>query len=80
MGAIKVKAWGEGQGDFVVIDEENFDPEFHVLYEAPAPEAPANLSDIEHPEQSAKPDAPSGSDENKSSEGAAAQSAPWATK
>ena len=29
MSAIKVKPWGKGQGDFVWIEEENFDPDFH---------------------------------------------------
>lgn len=32
MATIKVKPWGEGQGDFVIIDEENFDKDFHRLY------------------------------------------------
>lgn len=30
MGTINVKPWGQDQGDFVVIEEENFDPAFHV--------------------------------------------------
>jgi hypothetical protein len=30
---LKVKPWGTDQGDFVIIDEKNFDPLFHVLYE-----------------------------------------------
>ncbi|WP_237133803.1 hypothetical protein [Pseudohongiella sp. O18] len=29
MNTIKVKPWGEGQGDHVVINEEDFNPEFH---------------------------------------------------
>lgn len=33
MAAIKVNPWGEGQGDFVVIDEDNFNPDFHTLYD-----------------------------------------------
>ena len=33
MAAIKVKPWGKGQGDFVWIEEENFDPDFHVKLE-----------------------------------------------
>lgn len=30
---IKVKPWGEGQGDYVLIDADSFDPLFHVLLE-----------------------------------------------
>ena len=29
MAVIKVKAWGKDQGDFVFIEGENFDPDFH---------------------------------------------------
>lgn len=29
---IQVKAWGEGQGDFVIINEADFDKDFHELY------------------------------------------------
>ena len=32
MGTIQVKPWGEGQGDFVLINEEDFDKDFHELY------------------------------------------------
>lgn len=28
---LKVKPWGEGQGDFVVINEADFDPDLHEL-------------------------------------------------
>jgi hypothetical protein len=36
MNTIKVKPWGKGQGEFVLIDEDSFNPEFHTLYgEAP---------------------------------------------
>ena len=31
MKLIKVKPWGEGQGDFVHINEEDFNPDFHEL-------------------------------------------------
>jgi len=31
MKLIKVKPWGEGQGDFVYITEEDFSPDFHEL-------------------------------------------------
>lgn len=34
---IKVKPWGEGQGDFVLINEEDFNPEFHALLDAAEP-------------------------------------------
>lgn len=40
MSLLKVKPWGEDQGDHVLIDEESFDPDFHVLLDAKAPEAP----------------------------------------
>lgn len=33
MGILKVQPWGEGQGDFVIIDEETFDKDFHKIYE-----------------------------------------------
>ena len=33
MATLKVKSWHESQGDHVIIDEENFDPEIHQLYE-----------------------------------------------
>ena len=29
---IKVKPWGEGQGEFVVINKEDFDPGRHQLF------------------------------------------------
>lgn len=35
---IKVKPWGDGQGDFVLIDEDQFDPLFHVLIDDAAEE------------------------------------------
>jgi len=31
METIKVKPWGKDQGDFVVINKEDFDPEVHEL-------------------------------------------------
>lgn len=33
MNAIKVKPWGEGQGDFVLINEEDFDADKHELFD-----------------------------------------------
>lgn len=38
MKTIKVKPWGEGQGDFVLINEEDLNPEFHALLDAAGPE------------------------------------------
>lgn len=32
MGTIKVKPWGNGQGDHVLINEEDFDPAKHELF------------------------------------------------
>ena len=37
MATIKVKPWGKGQGDFVWIEEENFDKDFHVKLEDKEP-------------------------------------------
>jgi hypothetical protein len=36
MACIKVKPWGEGQGDHVLIEEENFDSSKHALIEEEA--------------------------------------------
>lgn len=38
---IKVKPWGEGQGDFVIINEADFDPAVHQRFEAEGGHAPA---------------------------------------
>ena len=38
---IRVKPWGHNQGEFVVIDKSEFDPEKHELFEEPAPEGEA---------------------------------------
>ena len=36
----KVKPWGEGQGDYVIIDEADYNPEKHAIYNPKAkPEA-----------------------------------------
>ena len=32
MAVMKVMPWGKEQGDFVLIESENFDPNFHVKY------------------------------------------------
>lgn len=37
MKTIKVKPWGEDQGDFVLINEEEFDAGFHSPFEAEKP-------------------------------------------
>ncbi|MCJ8207729.1 hypothetical protein [Pseudomonas sp. RGM2987] len=34
MPLIQVEPWGEGQGDFVEIDDFDFNPEFHRLFSA----------------------------------------------
>lgn len=36
MKVIKCKPWGEGQGDHVLVNEEDFNTDFHVLLDAPA--------------------------------------------
>lgn len=35
---IQVKAWGTEQGDFVLINEEDFNPDFHTLLDAAEPD------------------------------------------
>jgi hypothetical protein len=40
METMKVKPWGEGQGEFVVINAEDFDPKVHTPFEA-KPKKPA---------------------------------------
>ena len=32
MATMKVKPWGKGQGDHVVIEVENYDPKFHKKF------------------------------------------------
>jgi hypothetical protein len=32
---IRVKPWGEGQGDFVVIDPQTYDPNVHQVHDEP---------------------------------------------
>ena len=36
MSVLKCKPWGRGQGEFVLVDEFAFDPEFHKLFDPPA--------------------------------------------
>lgn len=38
METIKVKPWGLGQGDFVIINTEDFDPNFHEKLEEDKPQ------------------------------------------
>lgn len=33
MATIKVKSWDKSQGDYVIIEEEDFDPKKHKQYE-----------------------------------------------
>lgn len=33
---VKVKPWGDDQGDYVLINEGDFDPAVHELFGAPA--------------------------------------------
>jgi hypothetical protein len=37
MKTVNVKPWGKDQGDFVVINEEDFDPSKHELLDGSAP-------------------------------------------
>lgn len=37
METIRVMPWGSGQGDFVVINKEDFNPEIHKEYSAQKP-------------------------------------------
>jgi hypothetical protein len=32
---VKVMPWGEGQGEFVLINESDFDPAVHKMFEQP---------------------------------------------
>jgi hypothetical protein len=34
METIKVKPWGEGQGEYVLVNKEDFDPAIHVLLDS----------------------------------------------
>ncbi len=33
---VRVKPWGQDQGDFVEINAEDFDPKIHTAFDAPA--------------------------------------------
>lgn len=47
MAVIKVKPWGKGQGDHVLIDDFLFDPAKHELYDAPQPEKAPDAEVVE---------------------------------
>ena len=40
MATMKVKPWGEGQGDHVLINEDDFDPDVHVPFDVSEPAKP----------------------------------------
>ncbi|WP_148716485.1 hypothetical protein [Chitinolyticbacter meiyuanensis] len=53
MKQLKVQPWGKDQGDYVLINEEDFDPDFHVkLDEAPAEKAKPGRKSTKTAEQS----------------------------
>lgn len=61
MATMKVKPWGDEQGPFVIIEEENFDESFHKKFSA------AELKKLEgaaEPEAAAE-EAPAAEAENK---------------
>jgi hypothetical protein len=41
---VRVRPWGKDQGDFVEVNEAEFDPSFHVLLDAEPPADRAKLS------------------------------------
>jgi hypothetical protein len=46
MKTIKVKPWGDDQGDFVLINEDDFDANFHEKLEDPADAKKAGIADL----------------------------------
>lgn len=58
MAAIKVNPWGEGQGDFVMIDEENFNPDFHALYDPECVPGPAPVPETVDETETVAPEKP----------------------
>ena len=50
MATVKVKPWGEGQGEFVIIEKEDFDAEKHELFEESAVSV-----DTEQPKKRGRP-------------------------
>ncbi len=51
MEILKVMPWGEGQGDHVLINAEDFDPDFHKLYV----EVLAELPSADEPKKRGRP-------------------------
>jgi hypothetical protein len=50
MDTIKVKPWGKDQGDFVLINAEDFDPEKHEKIEQPHEGAKRGRKPAQHTE------------------------------
>lgn len=48
MAVLKIKPYGKDQGEFVLIDEENFDPTKHELFEQKQDFAEQMFSDEAH--------------------------------
>lgn len=44
METIKVKPWGKGQGDFVLLNKEDFDADKHELFDAAEPSGEKKMS------------------------------------
>ncbi|MEE4461551.1 hypothetical protein V2S84_05335 [Azotobacter chroococcum] len=42
MNTVKVKPWGKDQGEFVLINEGDFDPKVHELLEPAAKDKPSS--------------------------------------
>ncbi|WKN20816.1 hypothetical protein [Azotobacter vinelandii] len=42
MNTVKVKPWGQDQGEFVLINEDDFDPNVHELLESAAKDKPSS--------------------------------------
>lgn len=47
MNTVKVKPWGKDQGEFVLINEDDFDPKAHELLEPAAKERPRRAAKAE---------------------------------
>lgn len=53
---VKVKPWGEGQGEFVEINAEDFDPKQHKLVEGEVAPEPGAKLEVEADPMPANPD------------------------
>lgn len=51
---IKVKPWGEGQGEFVIINADDFDPSVHKPYDPAAAGSSVSSETPAHPKSAAK--------------------------